>query len=127
MTADKSKDSDVHDVTDAANASVHDGKIEGDEPGNQAAKFVAAHADYPPMTPEMEKRIKKKIDAWLIPLGVFTTTLAAVDKVQLSTAALYDFLEDNNLTGGEFSWLGSILSVGVCLLECYLVSVQYEC
>lgn len=39
--------------------------------------------------------------------------MAAVDKVQLSTAALYDFLEDNDLSGSEFSWLGSILSVGV--------------
>ena len=45
--------------------------------------------------------------------GLFTATMAAVDKVQLGTAALYDFLEDNNLTGSEYSWLGSILSVGV--------------
>ncbi|KAL2210938.1 MFS general substrate transporter [Sarocladium strictum] len=67
------------------------------------------------MTPEMEKKVKKKIDAWIIPLGVFTTTLAAVDKVQLSTAALYDFIEDNDLTGDEFSWLGSILPLGQLL------------
>ena len=34
----------------------------------QVAQFVAEHRNYPPMTPEMEKRIKKKIDAWIIPL-----------------------------------------------------------
>lgn len=82
---------------------------------DQAAEFIAAHLEYPTMTPEKERSIKRKIDAWIIPLGVFTTTLAAVDKVQLSTAALYDFLEDNRLTGSEFSWLGSILFVGVWL------------
>lgn len=136
MTADISKGSelgraddvrDVRDVTDVSNMSVRNGKIESDEPADQAARFIAAHADYPPMTPEMEKRIKKKIDAWIIPLGVFTTTLAAVDKVQLSTAALYDFLEDNNLDGGEYSWLGSILSVGVCSLGYHFVPCRYNC
>ncbi|CAH0004485.1 unnamed protein product [Clonostachys byssicola] len=121
MTADKSKDSEPRpsDIApgakDTANISVHNGKMDDDETRDQAAKFIAAHADYPPMTPEMEKKIKRKIDAWLIPLGLFTTTLAAVDKVQLSTAALYDFLENNKLTGSEFSWLGSILSVGQLL------------
>ena len=110
MATKKSKDAEIG--RPHTSISVDNGKLD-DVPQDEAARFVAAHADYPPMTPEMEKRIKKKIDAWIIPLGVFTTTLAAVDKVQLSTAALYDFLEDNDLTGSEFSWLGSILSVGV--------------
>lgn len=79
----------------------------------EAAKFVIAHQDYPPMTPEIEKRVKKKIDSWMIPLCFLTATLGAVDKVQLGTAALYDFREDNNLTGEEYSWLGSVLSLGV--------------
>ncbi|KAH6890644.1 major facilitator superfamily domain-containing protein [Thelonectria olida] len=85
----------------------NDAKVQG-----EAAKFVAAHQDYPPMTPEIEKRVKKKIDAWMIPLCFLTATLGAVDKVQLGTAALYDFREDNNLTGEEYSWLGSVLSLG---------------
>ena len=37
-------------------------------PADKAAQFVAGHQDYPPMTPEMEKRIKRKIDRWMIPL-----------------------------------------------------------
>lgn len=117
MADEKSKDAEIGGPTDVTNMSVDAGKHDdASVPLDDAARFIAAHADsYPPMTPEIEKRIKKKIDAWLIPLGVFTTTLAAVDKVQLSTAALYDFLEDNHLTGSEFSWLGSILSVGVSL------------
>lgn len=114
MADEKSKDTEIGRPTDVTNMPVDISKPDDAAvPLDEAAKFIAAHADYPPMTPEMEKRIKKKLDAWLIPLGVFTTTLAAVDKVQLSTAALYDFLEDNDLTGSQFSWLGSILSVGV--------------
>lgn len=42
-------------------------------------------------------------------MGLF----AAVDKVQLATGALYGFKEDNNLHGQDYSWLGSILSLGV--------------
>lgn len=33
-----------------------------------AVQFVTAHQDLPPMTAEIEKRIKKKIDGWMIPL-----------------------------------------------------------
>lgn len=42
-------------------------------------------------------------------MGLFS----AVDKVQLATGALYGFNEDNNLHGQQYSWLGSILSLGV--------------
>lgn len=106
--------SDSKDSIPADDASIRNGKTDM-EPADQAAKFVAAHAGYAPMTPEMERRIKRKIDLWLVPLGAFTVTLAAVDKVQLGTAALYDFIEDNGLTGSQYSWLGSILFVGVSL------------
>ena len=44
-------------------------------PDDRLAQFVAEHQDYPPMTPEMEKRIKKKIDAWIIPLVRANTSL----------------------------------------------------
>jgi len=40
-------------------------------------------------------------------------TLGAVDKVQIGTASLYGFQKDNNFQGQEYSWLGSILPVGV--------------
>lgn len=33
-----------------------------------AAKFVAEHQNYPPMTPEIEKKLVRKIDGWMIPL-----------------------------------------------------------
>lgn len=35
---------------------------------DEAAKYLATANDYGPMTPEQEKKIVKKIDAWMIPL-----------------------------------------------------------
>lgn len=37
---------------------------------DDAAKYLANTRDsqYPPMTPEREKKLKKKIDSWMIPL-----------------------------------------------------------
>lgn len=40
----------------------------------------------------------------------------SIDKVALGTAALYGLREDNNLVGQQYSWLGSILSLGVSLI-----------
>lgn len=46
---------------------------------------------------------------------MFFAILSAVDKVELSTASLYGFQKDNGLKGQEYSWCGSILSLGVRL------------
>lgn len=35
---------------------------------DQAAKFLASVGPFPPMTPEQEKVIVRKIDRWMIPL-----------------------------------------------------------
>lgn len=42
---------------------------------DEAAAFVAEFQHLPPMTPEIEKRIKKKIDGWMIPLVSHTIFL----------------------------------------------------
>jgi hypothetical protein len=44
---------------------------------------------------------------------LFFATLGAVDKVEISTAALYGFRSDNHLVGQQYSWVGSIVSIGV--------------
>ena len=51
-------------------------------------------------------------------------TLGAVDKVALGTSALYGLRTDNNLVGQQYSWLGSILSLGAIVgmpLSSYLI------
>jgi MFS transporter, ACS family, allantoate permease len=44
---------------------------------------------------------------------MFTATLGAVDKVQISTASLYGWQADTGMHGQEYSWIGSILSIGM--------------
>ncbi|GKZ66601.1 hypothetical protein AnigIFM60653_002810 [Aspergillus niger] len=58
-----------------------------------AAKYLAQTSSYPPMTPEIEKRLLRKIDWILVPMLLLTATLGAVDKVALSTAAIYGLEE----------------------------------
>jgi hypothetical protein len=42
-----------------------------------------------------------------------TATLGAVDKVAISTAAIYGLKDDLHLVGQQYSWAGSILFLGV--------------
>lgn len=39
---------------------------------DDAAKYLANSEEYPRMTPEQEKKIVKKIDAWMIPLVCYS-------------------------------------------------------
>lgn len=38
---------------------------------DEAARYLANHEEFSPMTPEQEKVIVKKIDSWMIPLVSF--------------------------------------------------------
>ncbi|KAK8063129.1 allantoate permease [Apiospora saccharicola] len=89
---------------------------------DEAARYGATHDEFGPMTPAMEKKIVKKIDFHVVPLLLLIATLGAVDKVQIGTASLYGFQEDNGFRGQEYSWLGSILPLGTL---CGLVPASY--
>ncbi|KAF2141017.1 uncharacterized protein K452DRAFT_251900 [Aplosporella prunicola CBS 121167] len=77
-----------------------------------ASQFLADKNEYPPLTPEAEKKLLRKVDWIMIPMLFLTATFGAVDKVSLSTAAIYGFQTDMHLVRQQYSWLGSILSLG---------------
>ncbi|KAF2679373.1 MFS general substrate transporter [Lentithecium fluviatile CBS 122367] len=79
---------------------------------DKAAKFLAETQEYPPLSFEAEKKLLRKVDWIMIPILFITATLGAVDKVALGTAAIYGLRTDTNLVGQQYSWLGSILSLG---------------
>lgn len=79
---------------------------------DQAAQFLAEAQEYPPLSLEQEKKLIRKVDWIMIPMLFLTATFGAVDKVSLSTAAIYGLRADNHLVGQQYSWLGSILSLG---------------
>ncbi|KAK7407835.1 hypothetical protein QQX98_010006 [Neonectria punicea] len=105
---------DIHQVTSVQVASSSENtKHAQTKEADRAARFLTTVGPFPPMTPEQEKKLVRKIDRWMIPMLLFMGLFAAVDKVQLATGALYGFNEDNGLHGQQYSWLGSILSLGM--------------
>ncbi|KAI8659163.1 MFS domain-containing protein [Fusarium sp. Ph1] len=91
----------IQPVTSAQAVANDDGidKAKADASGanDAAAQFLATVGPFPPMTPEEEKKLVRKIDRWMIPLLLFMGLFAAVDKVQLATGELYGFSKDTGL------------------------------
>ncbi|KAL4882969.1 major facilitator superfamily domain-containing protein [Aspergillus karnatakaensis] len=85
-----------------------------------AAQFLsrldAAITDSP-VTAEESRRVLWKIDLILIPLIMITVILAAVDKVIISNASIYGMSDETNLTGNQYSWVGSIFYFGYLVFE----------
>jgi ACS family allantoate permease-like MFS transporter len=80
-----------------------------------AAQILQNHSyDY---TPEEARRVRLKIDLHLMPVLCFTGVMSAVDKIIISNAALYGMKTDLHLTPGQYSWVGSIVSLGFLVME----------
>ncbi|KAL4783426.1 fungal-specific transcription factor domain-containing protein [Aspergillus varians] len=88
---------------------------------DEAAQYLVHHSGHAPLSPEEESRMIRKMDWILLPMLFMTATLGAVDKVAISTAAIYGLKTDLHLVGQQYSWCGSILSLGVCCLEAIIV------
>ncbi|KAH8749465.1 major facilitator superfamily domain-containing protein [Hyaloscypha finlandica] len=111
-----------------------DGKLDIPADADKAAGFLLTAEGYGELTPEAEKSLKRRIDWFMIPMLFLVATLGAVDKVALGTSALYGLSTDNHLVGQQYSWLGSILSLGAIVgmpLSSYLIqrlpSAKYLC
>ncbi|KAF7539992.1 hypothetical protein G7Z17_g12296 [Cylindrodendrum hubeiense] len=59
-----------------------------------------------------ERLVLRKIDQTIIPLLFVTYMLNFMDKIILSSAAVFGLREDTNLRGQQYSWVGSIFYVG---------------
>ena len=62
------------------------------------------------------KRLRWKIDLWLLPLMWLCYGTQQADKTSISTMAVFGLREDTGLVGQQFSWLSTIfyLSYMVC-------------
>lgn len=54
---------------------------------DEAAKYLAGHDEFGPLTPEMEKKLLKKIDAWILPL-VSSLIVVTASECMLKRASL---------------------------------------
>ncbi|CRG92567.1 putative transporter C460,05 [Talaromyces islandicus] len=82
----------------------------GDKDVDIAAQIIAQYGDemgQQTWSPEEEKKLIRKVDWRLIPILFVCATLSGLDKTAISAAAIYDIKKDLNLTGQQYSWVGS--------------------
>ncbi|EXJ89579.1 hypothetical protein A1O3_02646 [Capronia epimyces CBS 606.96] len=63
------------------------------------------------------RRVKRKLDFIVLPIMIVAFFLSFLDKQTLNFASAWTFNADLGLTGGEYSWVASILNFG------YLIAV----
>lgn len=56
----------------------------------------------------LNKRLTRKVDWLLLPLLCGTFFLQYIDKQAISYSAVFDLFKTTGITGGQYSWLGSI-------------------
>ena len=116
-----------YDVNRASSPQPH-GEIEDvKKPGlgqlDAAAEYLRIHQnEFSDITKEEERKVLRKIDFLLMPIMLVTITLAAVDKIVISNAALYGMKTDTGLVGQLYSWTGSIFYFGY-LVRCVVCPI----
>lgn len=76
---------------------------------DKAAQFLKQAANPVTVTPEANARVLRKIDLRLLPILLVVYCLQSLDKTTLSYASVFGIIEDANLKGDQFSWLGSVV------------------
>lgn len=61
------------------------------------------------LTPENNARVLRKIDLHVLPIVLGIYLLQALDKSTLAYASVFGLVEDANLVGQEYSWLGAVV------------------
>lgn len=61
---------------------------------------------------EAEKKLVRKINYTLLPWVCFCVIIQFIDKSTLGISAVLGIIRDTGLTGSQYSWLGSFVSVG---------------
>ena len=70
-----------------------------------------------PYTRALAKRVIRKIDMRILAIMFVTYNLNFMDKVILSSAAVFGLTEDNHLVGKQYSWVSSIFYFGYLFFE----------
>ncbi len=73
----------------------------------------------PPVTPEEEARVRRKIDLRLPPFLLVLYMFTWLDRGALGNAALMDIKTDINLSGPQFSLAVSMFFVGTCVADLF--------
>ncbi|KAK2689614.1 hypothetical protein QWA68_011987 [Fusarium oxysporum] len=69
------------------------------------------------ISPADDARILRRIDIALLPLMLSVYFLQALDKATLSYASIFGLIDDTNLEGDQYSWLGSIVYLAQLIMQ----------
>ncbi|KAH0828316.1 hypothetical protein AYO21_07311 [Fonsecaea monophora] len=88
-----------------------EGKVDvGDLKNDRANKILSEAAGQRiALTPENNSRVLRKIDLYILPVVLGIYFLQALDKATLAYASVFGLVEDTNLVGHEYSWLGAVV------------------
>jgi hypothetical protein len=84
---------------------------------DKAAQFLKQVNHQVTITPADNARVLRRIDLRILPLLLFTYCLQSLDKTTLSYASVFGLIEDTNLKGDQFSWLGSVVYVAQLVFQ----------
>lgn len=88
-----------------------------DATAERAAQFLASVGEHHTFTSEEEKAVLKRIDRRILPLILGAYFFQQLDKSSLSYVSIFGIVEDANLQGQEYSWLGSILYLAQLVMQ----------
>ncbi|RFU28736.1 hypothetical protein B7463_g7630, partial [Scytalidium lignicola] len=69
------------------------------------------------VSPEDDARILKKIDLTILPILLVVYFLQQLDKSTLSYASVFGLIQNANLHGQDYSWLGSIVYIAQLVMQ----------
>ena len=74
---------------------------------DRANKILTEAGGRIPLTPENNKRVLRKINLFILPVVLGIYFLQALDKATLAYASVFGLVDEANLVGHQYSWLGS--------------------
>ncbi|KAH6648327.1 major facilitator superfamily domain-containing protein [Truncatella angustata] len=84
-----------------------------DETGDFAVRALAAG----PVDEAASRKVRRKIDRYILPFLCITYALQFIDKSSLGYSSVYGIIADNGLVGQDYSWVSSIFYFGYLLAE----------
>ncbi|PAV24340.1 MFS general substrate transporter [Pyrrhoderma noxium] len=80
-------------------------------------QFIEAQKKGIALTPEVNRKIVIKLDAYVLSIMFFTSILQFLDKTALNYANLFGIRTDLGLSGSEYSWLASLFYLGYLIAQ----------
>ncbi len=105
---DSTKKSPAEDIIDAVEAQPANEAF-GTGRADKAAAVLRDAGRTVELTPENNKRVLRKIDTRILPVILAVYFLQALDKATLAYASVFGLVEEANLHGLQYSWLGSVV------------------